>query len=60
MTDKMLELFAKKIIPHVKKVVFENQQTLPGLLVSTNKMIEKQKARNKRIIERFKKTGIIC
>lgn len=59
MTDQMLELFAKKIIPHVKRVVFENQQTFPGLFFSTDKMIGDQKTRNKRIIERLKKTGII-
>lgn len=60
MSDQMLELFAQKIIPHVERVVFENQQTFPGLLCSTDKMIEKQRLRNKRIIERLKKTGIIC
>lgn len=59
MTDEMLKLFARKIIPHVEKIVFENQQTVPGILFSTNKMIEKQKKRNKRIIERLKRTGII-
>ncbi len=58
--DKMLELFAQKIIPHLERVIFENQQTFPGLFFSTDKMIRKQKARNKRIIERLKKTGIIC
>ncbi|MFA6512682.1 MAG: hypothetical protein WCT34_00595 [Patescibacteria group bacterium] len=59
MTDEMLELFSREIIPHVTRVVFENQQKNLGLLFSTNKMIESQKVRNKRIIERFKKTGII-
>ncbi|VVA43801.1 conserved hypothetical protein [Candidatus Roizmanbacteria bacterium] len=59
MTDEMLELFAKRVIPHIARVVFENQQTIPGLFFSTRKMIEKQKARNKRIIERLKKTGVI-
>ena len=60
MTDEMLELFAKRVIPHVERVVFENQQTLPGLFFSTDKMLREQKTRNKRIIERIKKTGIIC
>jgi len=59
MSDEMLELFAQKIIPHVERVVFENQQTLPGLFFSTDKMLQEQKARNKRIIERLKKTGLI-
>lgn len=59
MTDKMLKLFAQKIIPHIERVVFENQQKNLGLFFSTNKMIEEQKERNKRIIARFKKTGII-
>ena len=60
MTDKMLELFAQKIVPQVERVVFENQQTLPGLFFSTDKMLEEQKERNKRIFERLRKTGIIC
>jgi len=59
MTNEMFELFAEKIIPYVERVVFENQQKVPGLFFSTDEMIEKQKARNKRIIERLKKTGII-
>ena len=59
MTDEMLILFAKKIIPYVERVVFENQQFFPGLFFSSNKMLEKQKERNKKLIERFKKTGII-
>jgi hypothetical protein len=59
MTDQMLELFAQEIIPYSEIVVFENQQNFPGLLFSTNKMLEKQKIRNERIIDRFKKTGII-
>jgi hypothetical protein len=60
MTDGMLELFAQKIIPHVERVVFENQQKFLGLFFSTNKMLLEQKTRNKRIIDRLKKTGIIC
>lgn len=60
MTDDMLKLFALEIIPHIERVVFENQQKNLGLFFSTGKMIEEQKARNKRIIERLKKTGIIC
>lgn len=59
MTDQMLELFAKKIVPHVERVVFENQQAFPGLFFSTDKMLGEQKARNKRIIERLKRTGIL-
>lgn len=59
MTDEMLELFAEKIIPHIERIVFENQQSFPGLFFSTDKMLRKQKTRNKRIIERLKKTGII-
>ncbi|VVA43488.1 conserved hypothetical protein [Candidatus Roizmanbacteria bacterium] len=59
MSDEILELFAQKIIPHVERVVFENQQANLGLLFSTDKMIGKQKVRNRRIIERFKNTGII-
>jgi hypothetical protein len=59
MSDQMLVLFAQKIIPYVKRVVFENQQTPLGLFFSTNKMLKKQKVRNKRIIERLKKTGIL-
>lgn len=31
-----------------------------GLFFSTNKMLEEQQVRNKRIIERLKKTGIIA
>ncbi len=60
MSDQMLELFAQKIIPHVERIVFENQQKNLGLFFSTNKMLDEQKKRNKRIIERLKKTGIIC
>ena len=60
MTDQMLELFAQKIIPLVDRVVFENQQKNLGLFFSTKEMLVEQKIRNKRIIERFKKTGIIC
>ncbi len=59
MTDEMLALFAQKIIPHVERVVFENQQVFLGLLLSTNKMIKEQRIRNKKTIERLKKTGII-
>jgi len=59
MTNEMFELFAEKIIPYVERVVFENQQKVPGLFFSTDKMLADQKARNKRIIERLKKTGII-
>ncbi|MFA6081554.1 MAG: hypothetical protein WC741_04065 [Patescibacteria group bacterium] len=59
MTDKMLKLFAEKIIPHVERVVFENQQKNLGLFFSTNKMIEDQRTRNKNVFERLKKTGII-
>jgi len=59
MTDEMLELFAQKIIPYVERVVFENQQANVGLFFSTNEMLKEQKKRNARIIERFKKTGII-
>lgn len=59
MTDGMLELFAKKIIPLTERVVFENQQKNLGMFLSTNKMIEKQKTRNKNVFERLKKTGII-
>lgn len=60
MSDDMLKLFAKRIIPFTKRVVFENQQKNLGLFFLTKKMLEEQKARNKRIIERLKKTGIIC
>ena len=59
MSDDMLKLFAKRVIPYTERVVFENQQKNLGLLFSTNKMIGEQKTRNKRIIERLKKTGII-
>jgi hypothetical protein len=59
MTDKMLILFAQKIIPYAKRIVFENQQSFPGLFFSSNKMLVKQKERNKKLIERLKKTGII-
>lgn len=59
MTDEMLQLFAEKIIPNVERVVFENQQNFPGLFFSTERMLLEQKFRNKRIIERLKKTGII-
>jgi hypothetical protein len=59
MSDTMLELFAKNIIPHITRVVFENQQSGIGLIISSKKMLEKQRARNFRIIERLKKTGII-
>ena len=59
MTDKMLGLFNEKIIPHVERVVFENQQAVVGLFFSTEKMLLQQKARNRRIIERFKKIGLI-
>lgn len=60
MTDEMLKLFAEKIVPHVGRVVFENQQKNLGLFFSTNKMMEEQKNRNKKIFKRLKKTGIIC
>ncbi len=59
MTDQMLELFAQKIIPNVERVVFENQQANLGLFFSTDGMLQIQKERNRRIIERLKKTGII-
>jgi len=60
MSDDMLKLFAKRVIPYTERIVFENQQKNLGLLFSTSKMIEEQKTRNKGIIERLKKTGIIC
>lgn len=60
MNDEMLKLFAEKIIPYTTRVVFENQQKNLGLVFSTKIMLEEQKVRNKRIIERLKKTGIIC
>lgn len=59
MTDEMLILFAKKVIPYVERVVFENQQKNLGLFFSTDKMIAEQKVRNKRIMKRLKKTGIL-
>lgn len=59
MTDQMLKLFAQKIIPYVERVVFENQQANLGLFISTNRMLQTQKERNQRIIDRLKKTGII-
>ena len=59
MSDDMLELFAERIIPHVERVVFENQQKNIGLFFSTGKMLADQKERNKRIVERLKKTGIL-
>jgi hypothetical protein len=59
MTDQMLKIFAQKIIPNVERVVFENQQANIGLFFSTKAMLRIQKERNRRIIERFKKTGII-
>jgi hypothetical protein len=59
MSDEMLELFAKEIIPNVERVVFENQQKYLGLIFSTRKMLEFQKERNIRLIQRLKKTGII-
>jgi hypothetical protein len=59
MSDNMLKLFAEKIIPLVKRVVFENQQLPPAIIFSSQKNLAKQKKRNKRIIERLKKTGII-
>jgi hypothetical protein len=59
MTNSMLRLFAKKIIPRVDRVVFENQQKFPYLIFSSEKRLAEQKERNKRIIERLKKTGII-
>lgn len=57
--DEDLKYFAKKIVPSLDRIVFENQQKVPGLFFSTQKMLEKQKARNKNLINRFKKTGII-
>ncbi|MEK7096955.1 MAG: hypothetical protein AAB859_01415 [Patescibacteria group bacterium] len=59
MTDEMLQLFSQKIIPNIERVVFENQQENLGLFFSTDKMLEEQKKRNIRIIERLKKTEII-
>jgi hypothetical protein len=59
MTDQMLKIFAQKIIPNVERVVFENQQVNIGLFFSTKAMLRIQKERNRRIIERLKKTGII-
>lgn len=59
MTDQMLKIFAQEIIPNVDRVVFENQQANVGLFFSTSGMLIEQKKRNRRIIERFKKTGII-
>jgi len=41
-------LFAKKIIPYVERVVFENQQVNMGLFFSTNQMLKTQKERNRR------------
>lgn len=60
MSDKMLELFAQKIIPLVERVVFENQQKNLGLFFSTNRMIRDQKVRNRNVFKRLKKVGIIC
>jgi hypothetical protein len=59
MTDQMLELFAKKIIPYIDRLVIENQQKLPGLFFITEKMLREQKLRNKRIFKRLRKTGIV-
>lgn len=59
MTDQMLKKFAQNIIPNVERVVFENQQANLGLFFSTNGMLKIQKERNRRIIERLKKTRII-
>lgn len=59
MTDGMLRLFAKKIIPQVERVVFENQQLPPAVIFLNQENLAKQKQRNERIIERLIKTGII-
>jgi len=58
-TDEMLELFGKKIVPHLDRVVIENIQENLGLFFSTTKMLEKQKKRNKINFQRLKKTGIL-
>lgn len=59
MTDKMLSLFGKKIIPHLERVVIENQQANLGLFYSTKQMLEKQKRRNKINFLRLKRAGIL-
>lgn len=59
MTDEMLLLFGKKIVPLLKRLVIENQQTGIGLFGSTKKMLEKQKKRNTIIFSRLKKARIL-
>lgn len=59
MTDEMLLLFGKRIVPLLKRLVIENQQAGIGLFGSTKKMLEKQKKRNKIIFSRLKKARIL-
>lgn len=59
MTDEMLSLFGKKIVPFLKRIVIENQQAGSGLVISTKKMLDKQKIRNKINFYRLKKAGML-
>ncbi len=59
MNDQMLELFAKKITPFLKRLVIENQVKNLGLVFSTKSMLKKQKQRNRINIKRLLKTGIL-
>lgn len=59
LTDSMLNMFAVEVMPNIQRIVFENQQSFPGMIFSHNKLLEKQKDRNETIVERLIKTGII-
>jgi len=59
MTDEMLALFGKKIVPYLKRLVIENQQADFGLFGSTKSMLKKQKQRNQVNFLRLKKAKIL-
>ncbi len=59
MTDEMLEVFGKEIIPKIKTLVIENQQNNFGLFYSNQQMLKKQKQRNDFIFKKLKKAKIL-
>lgn len=58
-TDEMLDIFAKEIVPYLDRIVIENQQAGIGLFGSNWSMLKKQKQRNQINFLRLKKIGIL-
>ncbi len=59
MTDNMLFLFGKKIVPKLKRIVIENQQRGLGMFFPTRNMLDKQRKRNETNFNRLKKAKIL-